>query len=184
MTVRFHDPVWHDGCALVHQLEAAFRLANGLNWERPDSAGSRQAKRYVEAEPFIDEADAVGGRQVLEGLQLPGPRRTMVIQVPVLGAGRHAGKIKLDGEVELRLARQIVEHIMNLDEIGTRLERDLLADLDRGAGSLPGSRHRQNDAVALSPNPVVVTAANEIAQLGRTRPAQLPARDPADTDAI
>ena len=41
--VGLDGPVRHDDRALMHQLEAAFRLADGLNRERPDARRARDS---------------------------------------------------------------------------------------------------------------------------------------------
>src|SRR5712692_8948996 len=96
------------GGALMNQLEASFRLADGLNWKSPKAAGFRERQRDVQSEPFIHEADTVGPGQVLQSLKLTRPRLAIVVEIAVVRARRHAGKVEFDGEMQRAILGQIL----------------------------------------------------------------------------
>src|SRR5207249_7697979 len=59
------------------------------------------------------------------------PRLTVMIEVAVVGPGGHAGEIEFDGQVELGLARHILQKVADLEEIAPAAQANLLGNAHR-----------------------------------------------------
>ena len=80
--------------------------------------------------------------QTAEMLELPRPRLTVMIEVAVVGPGGHAGEIEFDGQVELGLARHILQKVSDLEEIAPAAQANLLGDAHRQPRDLASAVQR------------------------------------------
>ena len=119
-----------DGAALMDGLEAAFRVADGLDREGPERGGFGQIHRGVEAQPFIDEAESIGLWQVKQRLQLAEAAAVRVVEIAVGLFGGHAGEVEFDGEIQRLMRRKIFEDVQNFESGIAGVESDPLRQLD------------------------------------------------------
>ena len=78
---------------LVHQLEAAFRVADRLDREGPPGRGLIGDQTHVDAEPFVDQAQLDRVFQVQLGVQRAESRVVSLVEVPVVGVGGRPAKL-------------------------------------------------------------------------------------------
>ena len=59
-----------------------------------------------------------------------------MIEVAIVGAGRHAGEVELDGEAQRRLTRAILQHVANFQRVAAAGQTDFLGDAHALSGGL------------------------------------------------
>ena len=77
--------------------------------------------------------------QVLQSLKLTGADLAVVVEIAVVGAGRHAGEIELHSEMQGTILRQIFQAVDDVQGIGRRGQEDHLLNSDRRPSRLPRS---------------------------------------------
>ena len=116
--VGLDEPVRMNHDRLMHQLEAGFRLADGFDRKGPHAARPIDRQVDVDAEPFVGEAQSADVRQIEPRAELAEPIVAGVAEVAIVGAGRQAGEVELDAEVERLAGRQPFEQVGDFERVG------------------------------------------------------------------
>ena len=104
-------PVRVDDDRLMDQLEAAFRLADGFDGERPDVHRLIGLQFDVDAEPFVGEAEVVDVFEIEARAELAERVAVRVVEVAVVAAAGQAGEVELDAEMDQLAGRQTFDHV-------------------------------------------------------------------------
>lgn len=69
----------------MHHFEAGFALADGFQRECPDVGGAIHRKAHVQAEPFLDQAEARHTVQVELVAKLAQPLTLVLVEIAIIG---------------------------------------------------------------------------------------------------
>src|ERR1700680_3791685 len=94
---------------LMEQLETAFRLANALDREGPQTRRPRHRQVHIDPQPLVDQAAFVCVDRVKPRAELTETAPFGAVEVAIVGAGGQAGEIELDREVQRMTRRQPFE---------------------------------------------------------------------------